>query len=59
MSKVEIDTGNTLGLTRKIDDLGRVVLPAEFRDILGLQPKDPVNIYLVENGFYVEKNNKV
>lgn len=55
MSKLEIDTGNTLGLTRKIDDLGRIVLPAEFRDALGLKSKDPVNIYLVENGFYVEK----
>lgn len=55
MSKIEINTGNTMGLTRKIDDLGRIVLPMEFRKELGLKPKDPVNIYLLENGFYVEK----
>lgn len=55
MSKIEINTGNTLGLTRKIDELGRVVLPMEFRKQLDLKPKDEVSIYLVENGFYVEK----
>mgnify|MGYP003299815809 CR=1 FL=1 len=55
MSKVEINTGNTIGITRKIDELGRVVLPIEFRKQLGLKHKDPVNIYLLENGFYVEK----
>lgn len=55
MGKVEINTGNTLGITRKIDELGRVVLPVEFRKELGLKPKDSVNIYLLENGFYVEK----
>ena len=58
MKKIEIDTGNTSGLTRKIDDLGRVVLPSEFRSELGLKPRDAVNIYLLENGFYVEKKEK-
>lgn len=55
MSKVEINTGNTLGVTRRIDALGRIVLPIEFRNELGLKPKDAVNIYLLDNGFYVER----
>lgn len=52
---IQIDTGNTLGITRKVDGLGRIVLPMEFRKELNLKPKDSVNIYLLENGFYVEK----
>lgn len=55
MSRIEIDTGNTIGLTRKLDELGRVVLPMEFRRELGLNIKDSVKIYLLENGFYIEK----
>lgn len=55
MEKIEIDIGNTLGLTRKIDDLGRIVLPAEFRNELGLKSKDAVSVYLLDNGFYVKK----
>lgn len=52
---VEINKGNTRGIVRSIDELGRVVLPMEFRKELGLKPKDPVRIYLLENGFYIEK----
>ena len=55
MSKIEVDTGNTLGISRKLDTLGRIVLPMEFRKELNLNPKDSVNIYLLKNGFYVEK----
>lgn len=52
---IQIDTGNTRGLERKIDELGRIVLPIEFRKTLGLNLKDPVEIFLLENGFYVKK----
>ena len=55
MSKIEINTGNTRGITRCVDDLGRIVIPMEFRKELRLNIKDPVNIYLLENGVYVEK----
>lgn len=52
---IVINTGNTKGLTRKLDELGRVVLPMEFRKELNLNPKAPVEIYLLPNGFYVAK----
>ena len=52
---IEIDTGNTKGITRKIDVLGRVVLPIEFRKELNLKEKDPVEIFLLEDGFYIRK----
>ncbi len=34
------------GIVRKCDELGRIVLPIEIRQGLGIQPKDPVEIYL-------------
>jgi len=33
------------GVVRKIDDLGRVVIPMELRRTLGLEEKDPLEIY--------------
>ena len=38
-----------LGVTRKIDELGRVVIPMEFRKSMGIEPGDPVEIF-AENG---------
>ena len=32
------------GIVRRIDELGRVVLPIETRRALGLQEKDPLEI---------------
>lgn len=54
-NKIEINIGNTKGISRKLDNLGRIVLPMEFRKEIGLKPKDPVEIYLLENGFYITK----
>ena len=33
------------GMVRKVDDLGRIVLPAEIRQSMDIQVKDPVEIY--------------
>ena len=52
---ITIDTGNTKGVKRKLDCLGRIVLPMEFRNELKIKEKDAVEIYLLENGFYVKK----
>lgn len=38
-----------LGITRKIDELGRVVLPIEVRRALSLAEKDSVGFFLDEN----------
>ena len=38
-----------LGVTRKIDELGRVVIPMEFRKSMGIEPGDPVEVF-AENG---------
>lgn len=37
------------GVVRRVDDLGRIVIPMELRKSLGIQIKDPLSIS-VENG---------
>lgn len=37
------------GIIRRIDDLGRVVIPKEIRRNLGIREGDPLEIF-VENG---------
>ncbi len=34
------------GIVRKVDELGRIVLPKELRRTLGIEEKDPVEIYI-------------
>lgn len=34
------------GIVRKIDNLGRVVVPMELRRVLGIAQKDPVEIFV-------------
>ena len=36
----------TTGIIRKMDDLGRVVIPREIRQILGLKENTPFEIFL-------------
>ena len=37
----------TVGIIRKVDELGRVVLPVEMRRTLGIEERDPMEISLV------------
>ena len=39
------------GIVRKVDDLGRIVLPIELRRNLGIDIKDPLEIYV--DGDYI------
>lgn len=43
------------GIVRRIDDLGRVVLPKELRRILGIQDGDPMEIYAEGDGIVLKK----
>jgi len=44
-----------VGSVRKIDDLGRIVLPIELRKVLGIKKHDEVAISLNGNTIMVEK----
>ena len=43
------------GIVRKIDDLGRIVLPMELRRTLNIDIKDPLEIYVDENRIILKK----
>lgn len=42
-------------IIRSVDDLGRVVLPLEFRKILEINPREQVKLTLQDNGLFFEK----
>jgi len=43
------------GIVRKIDELGRIVLPAEMRRIFNINIKDAVEIYTKEDMIMLRK----
>ncbi|WP_456364131.1 AbrB/MazE/SpoVT family DNA-binding domain-containing protein [Priestia aryabhattai] len=43
------------GIVRKIDDLGRIVIPKEIRRVLELDVKDPVEIFVENDSIILQK----
>ncbi|BDH62147.1 transition state regulatory protein AbrB [Lysinibacillus sp. PLM2] len=43
------------GIVRKVDELGRVVLPIELRRTLDIVEKDPVEIFVEEDKIILQK----
>ncbi|MBJ8154332.1 AbrB/MazE/SpoVT family DNA-binding domain-containing protein [Bacillus cereus] len=43
------------GITRKVDELGRIVLPKELRTTLGIAEKDPVEIFVEDEKIILQK----
>lgn len=43
------------GIVRRIDRLGRVVLPAEMRSVMGMREGTPVELYVDGNGIVLKK----
>ncbi len=46
------------GITRKIDELGRIVLPIEIRRNLEISEKDPIEIFVEEDSIILKKYQK-
>ncbi|MCQ2735404.1 MAG: AbrB/MazE/SpoVT family DNA-binding domain-containing protein [Alphaproteobacteria bacterium] len=46
---------NATGIVRRIDDLGRVVIPKEIRRNMGIREGDPLEIYTEKDGSVVFK----
>ena len=42
---------------RKIDELGRIVLPIEIRQTLEIKERDPLEISLEEDGIFIKKKH--
>lgn len=43
------------GIVRRLDSLGRVVIPKELRDIFGITEGTPMEIYTDETGIVIRK----
>lgn len=46
----------TTGIVRRVDELGRIVLPIELRRTLGIDVKDPLEIYIEGNKIILRKH---
>ena len=43
------------GIVRKVDQLGRIVVPVELRDMMGLKIGDPLEIFVEDDMIYLKK----
>lgn len=46
-----------LGIVRKVDILGRIVIPKELRDALDIEEKDPLEIFVEDDRIILKKYN--
>lgn len=46
-----------VGIVRKVDHLGRVVLPKELRDHMNIKPNDGVEIFVTDESIVLQKYN--
>jgi AbrB family transcriptional regulator, transcriptional pleiotropic regulator of transition state genes len=44
------------GIVRRVDDLGRIVIPMELRRTLGIKVKDPMAIYVEGDNIILTKH---
>lgn len=44
------------GIVRKLDELGRITIPKEFRRTYGIQEKDPIGLFVDGDTIYLIKN---
>lgn len=47
------------GIVRRIDDLGRIVIPMELRRTLGIRVKDPISIMVDGERVILQKHTDV
>ncbi len=46
----------SVGIVRKVDELGRIVLPVELRRVLDIEEKDELEIFLDEDTIVLKKH---
>ena len=45
------------GMSRRVDELGRIVIPVELRNKLGIGEKDPLEIFVDGSSIVLKKMN--
>jgi len=44
------------GIVRRVDELGRIVLPKELRDVLEIEERTPLEIFTEEDAIILKKH---
>ena len=52
---MEVNKLKAIGIVRRIDDLGRIVIPKEIRKTMGIKKGDPLAIYTDDDGVIILK----
>lgn len=55
LKKHNIDSAESIGIVRKIDDLGRIVIPKELRKTLKIQENNPLEIFVEDDKVLLRK----
>ena len=57
MEDINIKIGNVKGVSRKMDDFGRIIIPSQFRKELGMEEKEKtwIEMFLIDDGIYIRK----
>ena len=50
---------NNIGIKRRVDELGRIVIPKEIRTYLGIKPGDWVDAYLDNEKIFLVKHDSI
>lgn len=48
----------SIGIVRKVDQLGRVTLPKEMRDVMNIEEGTPMEIYTEGNNIIISKYSR-
>lgn len=51
----EMKSMKSTGIVRKVDSLGRIVLPIELRRVMGIDIKDPIEIFVDDSHIVLGK----
>jgi len=46
------------GIIRRVDDLGRIVIPMELRKSFGIDVRDPIEIHIEQDKIVLSKHSK-
>ena len=49
------NVGETIGIVRRLDDLGRIVIPMELRRTLNIKQSDALEIFATKDGILIRK----
>lgn len=49
------NVGETIGIVRRLDNTGRIVIPMELRKTLNIKEDDELEIFATKDGIFIRK----